>query len=698
MLSIRKWLATKMSVQAANNSQSMRRRFMLDGSSSNSSRNFDDSPAHSRTLIRFYFADEELNMIAAELDSFDGRKDPLRCTTLVNQLRAAQDKVISLLFHLMDEWHCSRSERGYREKFPDDLLSGGENGESLNGQIWFGAECLAAGSNIMNHETESELLRPMAKTLTHSLDELRMQLRHTCSGIDESFFMSFHHKLINLELMLKMEEFDRLFSTFEYEYVKAMLPIKTADEIEKLHELTVLFSEAVSSALQRRLLLQEDIDDCQPHVMIAIPRLAIMYALTQCSESSIVQSKKEQVPEIFKPFHSVLSRLRELIAALRPVEIELLERMLTNEESVTSDLSQENCKRSDEQVSSPRERLATKHKRRHSAPDRVSLKSDRAVSQYGADSLSKCASTTTLATMISLLGTDLKETCLDPKVSKTKSHQRTAVSNVSLDSTNSVSSVDSFELALALRAKNSLFISSSTKQLLHRLFVTIAGTADQLQSNCAADLRLILRNIFAMYSDNDTDDASVEEAYEAHEDASTSSGSSSSSVSTPTATESRSFPTSLASIGMSPRNDERNIECSSSLPSSSRPDQCGLSAPTASSSTEFANDEASNPVKSSRRRHRATTKGTRNEPLEENASRTNALIAPIWVPDELVSSCTGCTQQFTLIRRRHHCRNCGQIYCQSCSSQSVPLAHFGFSKPVRVCSPCFTQFSESDSN
>lgn len=39
------------------------------------------------SLMRFYYADEELNMIASELDSFDGRKDPVRCTNLVNQLR-----------------------------------------------------------------------------------------------------------------------------------------------------------------------------------------------------------------------------------------------------------------------------------------------------------------------------------------------------------------------------------------------------------------------------------------------------------------------------------------------------------------------------------------------------------------------------------------------------------------------------------
>lgn len=41
-------------------------------------------------LAQFFFADDALNMIAAELDSFDGRKDPERCSTLVNQLRHAQ--------------------------------------------------------------------------------------------------------------------------------------------------------------------------------------------------------------------------------------------------------------------------------------------------------------------------------------------------------------------------------------------------------------------------------------------------------------------------------------------------------------------------------------------------------------------------------------------------------------------------------
>lgn len=41
-------------------------------------------------LAQFYYADEELNQVATELDGLDGRKDPQRCTLLVNQFRSCQ--------------------------------------------------------------------------------------------------------------------------------------------------------------------------------------------------------------------------------------------------------------------------------------------------------------------------------------------------------------------------------------------------------------------------------------------------------------------------------------------------------------------------------------------------------------------------------------------------------------------------------
>lgn len=46
-------------------------------------------------LAQFYYADEELNQVATELDSLDGRKDPQRCTLLVNQFRSCQVSFLS---------------------------------------------------------------------------------------------------------------------------------------------------------------------------------------------------------------------------------------------------------------------------------------------------------------------------------------------------------------------------------------------------------------------------------------------------------------------------------------------------------------------------------------------------------------------------------------------------------------------------
>ena len=44
--------------------------------------------------------------------------------------------------------------------------------DSLAGQLWFGAECLAAGSSIMNKERESDAMRPLAKAVTKSLEKV----------------------------------------------------------------------------------------------------------------------------------------------------------------------------------------------------------------------------------------------------------------------------------------------------------------------------------------------------------------------------------------------------------------------------------------------------------------------------------------------------------------------------------------------
>ncbi|XP_054466267.1 WD repeat and FYVE domain-containing protein 3 [Anoplopoma fimbria] len=60
-----------------------------------------------------------------------------------------------------------------------------------------------------------------------------------------------------------------------------------------------------------------------------------------------------------------------------------------------------------------------------------------------------------------------------------------------------------------------------------------------------------------------------------------------------------------------------------------------------------------------------------------------------WVKDEVVDSCSGCTVRFSLTERRHHCRNCGQLFCQKCSRFQSEIKRLKISSPVRVCQNCY---------
>ncbi|RHY08948.1 hypothetical protein DYB25_011260, partial [Aphanomyces astaci] len=59
-----------------------------------------------------------------------------------------------------------------------------------------------------------------------------------------------------------------------------------------------------------------------------------------------------------------------------------------------------------------------------------------------------------------------------------------------------------------------------------------------------------------------------------------------------------------------------------------------------------------------------------------------------WVPDSLADRCYHCQALFSLVLRRHHCRRCGNVFCDTCSSSRMPLVSAGFFTPVRVCDKC----------
>lgn len=64
---------------------------------------------------------------------------------------------------------------------------------------------------------------------------------------------------------------------------------------------------------------------------------------------------------------------------------------------------------------------------------------------------------------------------------------------------------------------------------------------------------------------------------------------------------------------------------------------------------------------------------------------------PRWIPDDEAPRCMACALAFTTFRRRHHCRNCGGVFCGVCSNVTAPLPKFGLVKAVRVCRDCYVR-------
>lgn len=53
----------------------------------------------------------------------------------------------------------------------------------------------------------------------------------------------------------------------------------------------------------------------------------------------------------------------------------------------------------------------------------------------------------------------------------------------------------------------------------------------------------------------------------------------------------------------------------------------------------------------------------------------------VWINDNMVTQCYGCQILFNLFNRKHHCRNCGNIFCYECSNHLIIIPNFISDKP-----------------
>ncbi|CAO2642833.1 RUN and FYVE domain-containing protein 1 [Lemmus lemmus] len=74
--------------------------------------------------------------------------------------------------------------------------------------------------------------------------------------------------------------------------------------------------------------------------------------------------------------------------------------------------------------------------------------------------------------------------------------------------------------------------------------------------------------------------------------------------------------------------------------------------------------------------------------MEDIKEVNKALKGHTWLKDDEATHCKQCEKEFSISRRKHHCRNCGHIFCNNCSSNELALP--SYPKPVRVCDSCHT--------
>ncbi|XP_063704461.1 lateral signaling target protein 2 homolog [Culicoides brevitarsis] len=645
-------------------------------------------PNDQSLFARFYYADKNLTYVANELDSFDGRAEPERCSRLVGKLRQGQDKVLGIINQIMDELleEESRACRAYRAKFPEEVLQ-----ESLAGQLWFGAECLAAGSSILNKELESSTMRPLAKAVSKSLDSIRNQLREQClrNNSSSSSKINLDANESSTEILLEsLKIFDRVFAEFEFLYVSAMVQVKTKEELETQDLICVLFSETLQRALSVGLLTQEQVDSYDPALMFSVPRLAILAGLLYYEDGPLnIEKSVNQMSEMFKPFRKLLIKLRELLLSLSKSDLHQLEILLcTNEQMPDDQLGMPQVQEQNFEYEF-KDKSKTNNYYNETIFKLADFKTADMPNTADEDTESIVGFLVSNTNLGNLLNLDDELLCNTSQNCADTSDSGFNTGNTSVDHSPENESFYSMEKdeknkSHSAGCENSDYVCSELKTpiqkgsqnpftdtLIHRLFVCIAGVADQLQTNFAADLRRILRIVFTINVDSNNGielkASDNQETFEAMSD--------DISIGLVNALNE----TDDYSLQHVP-NDISFVNSSSSQLSHSQANQTDI--PQQCNSNTQMNSHASR----------------LQEQQQQPQSHESILQAPKWIADNDAPVCMNCALPFhSFFRRRHHCRNCGGVFCNICSSLCTPLPKYGLYKAVRVCKDCFTSESKS---
>ncbi|MBN3320645.1 LST2 protein, partial [Atractosteus spatula] len=633
-----------------------------------------------RPLAQFYFADEDLTRVTAELNGIDLRKDPQKYLVLLNQLRISQDRMLRAVELVMEDCiSAQRQSRDYHVKFPDEILH-----ENLGVQLWFAAECLLVGSFLEVRESEGLLLRPLAARLLFCLEDARLRLREQCLSDPHSYSPRLREALL---------QYDRVFAEFELSYISMVIPVKSAEELQRQQEIVVLFCETVERALKLGYLSQELIDGYEPLVMFTIPRLAIIW---------------------------------DLLRVLTKEELDVLERNLCAAES--SDFLCSSASATGGQESLPGTDPTVDSRPVEDGPSVPG--SRQAPATYPSH---PCSST---APPLCCSGTGVwpeHPRCPTPDQEAVGCDRRSPVSHEKWGATFS---------GAACALCSSGFQEQGRRQLAEagesgparvpdsgpQPEAGLPGQGSREQAGRTADWAAAAGVCSHRSPHPSSPGAGTEaEARERQWRRRVMVHSWHSGQPFPAVAARRPFGDGRR-IGSEQENqtsqagvyDERvdlraRYSCSNDL--IHRLFVC-ISGVADQLQTNFASDMRAilkcvfelivshdevwdgsvPPHTEGEEEDQRLEEGPDPGPEEcELCDDLNAGVSdmgniggpPVWVPDSACDHCTACQAPFTILRRRHHCRSCGKIFCARCSPHEAPLPRFGQMKPVRVCNHCY---------
>jgi len=80
----------------------------------------------------------------------------------------------------------------------------------------------------------------------------------------------------------------------------------------------------------------------------------------------------------------------------------------------------------------------------------------------------------------------------------------------------------------------------------------------------------------------------------------------------------------------------------------------------------------------------------------KNFPKLHRETAPVWMLDDAAPQCMRCKNPFTVISRRHHCRNCGDVVCGDCSPNKAIVPGVNREREVRVCNNCKKELDQKN--